>query len=159
MSNATAAGAEVTLLGNEYVASPLRLRDLEELEIFMQGRVIAAGRASLPEDCSPEEEDKLMRPIILAASKVNAFNLGIDDLRQPSLIVRIMRLMLVQRHPDVTLEFCRKAIVDAESSKSFLRAFTDLRPKPKNPQQPLPKAGENPSIEANGSPSLVESTT
>lgn len=158
MSNATTAGAEVTLLGQEYILSPLRLRDLEEIEIFMQGRTIAAGRASLPEGCNVEEEERLMQPIVAAAMKISAFNIGANDLRQPSLLVRILYQMLKQRNENITLDLCRKIVTNGESMKAFISAYLQMRPGKKNPPSPPHQAGEPSELtEVNGSLSSVKS--
>jgi hypothetical protein len=151
----------------EYFLSPIDIEDLEYLEMHVRGQIIAAGRISIPPDATPEQESKLMRPIIEAALDyviTEGNNLKRTD--NVSGGVHTAYCMLRHRHPDITLAKVReilqysgkqiraarvvldagqRAPVDDESAKKKLDQSenqSDQLQQPQSAQPPMPNLPE-----------------
>lgn len=107
--------------GTEWTVSSLGLLELEALETFIQGRVMNAGRASLPEDITPQVEERMMQPVIAYAMNTNITDDdGFTKLLNFSGITRLIYHSLKRSHPDITLEKCRQFVATGPDMKKFL---------------------------------------
>lgn len=163
MANATKAGVTLEYGELEYELSPLGLRELEYLETYLQGRVIAAGRESIPEDASQEERDQLMRPIVTVAMSLSIMDgMGFNQLMNPAGIVRLFYVSLKRKTPTITLDICRKMIIDPEMSQQIKEAIELLNPNPKAraPKKPEsePTASVPETVALESSQSSAQST-
>jgi hypothetical protein len=141
--------------GEEYTVSPLGLRELEYLENFARGQVIAAGRESIPEDAKPKERDEMMAPIIAEAMKVNIMDSeGFKRMQTPAGVVRLFYVALKQKSPNITLEVCRAILKSHEAREEIKAAIGTLNPnpkeipEPKNPPAPLVEGAQSETLES-----------
>lgn len=152
MSNATRAGIVLELpttavvdgqtvnITKEVTVSPLRLIDLEALELYLQGHYIRVGRASLPEDATEEEATAYMAPIVNAANKLNIFEGGtFDKLMNVAGITRIVYFSLKQTDNSITLEECRKLITEVANRDKIMEAVTQVMMRESGKEKKPPK--------------------
>ena len=122
--------------GNEYTVSAFGLMELEVLETFLQGRVMQAGRASLPTDIEPAEAERMMQPVIAYAMTLSIMDDdGYSKLLNFSGITRLIYYSLKREHPDIKLEKCRDFVNNVEYVTKFMDCIARVNKLQYQPKQ------------------------
>lgn len=136
----------VDIAGKQYEYQDLNLEDYDWLENWVRGKFLAAGRASLPEGLSDDEEERLMRPFIKAAMEVDVFNEKFSGfIGTLSGLVRVHWCSLRHKHPELTLNWVIEQCngKDRAVMNELSRAKRELRlliKEPKKSSEEKPKA-------------------
>jgi len=147
--------------GKEYTVSALGLMELESLETYIQGRIINAGRTSIPDDATPEVEERMMQPVIAYAMNTSITDdNGFKQLMNFGGIIRLIYYSLKREHPDITLEKCREFVVSGEQLKflSPIGRINKLQYVSKDkdtPNQKHPKGPENRPVPDSAGPNRI----
>jgi hypothetical protein len=102
--------------GSTYQFSPLTDKDLDELDEWMQSRLIEAARRSLSKSASQEERDETLRVAMREATKLTF--LSPDGARMIATLpgmTHLCYLSLRKCHPDVDEPSLHKLLSDPEN--------------------------------------------
>jgi hypothetical protein len=121
----TAAATVVNLTdGNEYEFLPLTDRDIDELEEWLQSRLITIARNSLDENCDQQQRDEIIKMAIREGAKVTwRSQQGLEMLANPKGIAQIAYYSMRKRHPELKIATLRELMQHSENVAEINRAM------------------------------------
>lgn len=111
--------------GEQYQLSPLTDKELDEIDLWMQARLVNIARHSLTPDLSKTARDETLSAALRESSKLSIFSAaGIQALSNIQGITHLCYISLLRRHPDILQEDVRKLFTLPENIDIFNDAFT-----------------------------------
>jgi len=138
MSNISAAAVPLKFSdGTEYSLSPLTDKEIDEIDLWLQGHIIEIARRSLSPTASLAEREETLSLAMREASSYSMLNMkGIKALSNIQGMAHICYVSLLRRHPNIKKDYLRELLQNPDDLETLNIAFEKVN-----------------HIEKNGSPS------
>lgn len=121
-------GAAATLTfedGTSYLMSPLSDRDIDEIDLYLQSRIIEISRAAIPPDATREDREIFASAALREASNVSMLSgRGVGLLSTVGGMTRLVWQSIKRNHPDVTLNELREQLSKEYNVRAANATFT-----------------------------------
>ena len=127
MPNITHAGRTLTIDDVEYELSPIKLEDLEYMDIWIMSRVMEASRLSLPPDIDESMRNAVLQAAATAALRASVFDSdGLGQLMRPLGAARFLCRLLRGSETKPTMEQCFKWLVREDIRNDLRQKLLDM---------------------------------
>ena len=110
--------------GEQYQLSPLTDKELDEIDLWLQSRLINIARHSLTPDLSKAERDEILAAALRESSKLSVFSAaGIQALSNIQGLTHLCYISLLRRHPNISRDDIRQLFLELENIDIFNEAF------------------------------------
>jgi hypothetical protein len=124
----TAASRPLILGGDTWNLSPFTMRDIEEMDAWLQAKYINNARLSMDgENLSEAQRSELLQSAIAGSITITMIStLGSKLLRTPQGMARLMWQMAKRNHPGISCEQFKESMFNPENVNAIVQTFNDL---------------------------------